>query len=151
MFKEQASSHETETVIGPSVKVEGDFVTEGNIVIEGTVCGTVKTSQDLKIGAKSKVFANVSANNALVAGEIQGNVRIKEKLELMPTARIYGDIRAGSLVIASGSIFNGRCQMGNLKDKTIRPDFSKQAKIDLDVSETEDEITDEEENKKKKK
>ena len=41
MLKE-SSGHETDTIIGPSVKVEGDFVTEGNIIIEGTICGTIK-------------------------------------------------------------------------------------------------------------
>jgi cytoskeletal protein CcmA (bactofilin family) len=111
--------------------VEGDFATEGNIIIQGIICGTVKTSKNLRVGPKSKIFASVSAENALISGEIQGNVRVKDKLELTSTAKIYGDIKVGTLIIAGGAILNGKCQVGNAKDKTTKPDFSKQEKIEL--------------------
>lgn len=133
MFKEmpQNNSNETETIIGPSVRVEGDFVTEGNIIVEGTVCGTLKTSRDLKVGPKSKIFANIIAENALISGEVQGNIKVKDKLELTSTAKIYGDIKTNILIIAGGSLLNGKCQMGDLKTKTPKPGFSKQEKIEL--------------------
>jgi len=53
MFKETPITNETDTIIGPSVKVEGDFITEGNVVVEGMICGTIKTSKNLKVGSKS--------------------------------------------------------------------------------------------------
>lgn len=139
MFKEMPNNNpgnpnETETIIGPSVRVEGDFITEGNIVVEGTVCGTLKTSRDLKVGAKSKIFANVMAENALISGEIQGNIKIKDKLELTSTAKIFGDVKTNILIIAAGSVLNGKCQMGDTKTKTPRPNFSKQEKIELKSS-----------------
>ena len=142
MFKETptVNQNEPETIIGPSVKVEGDFVTEGNIIIEGIICGTIKTAKNLKMGAKAKIFANVTAENALVSGEIQGNVKIKDRLELTPTGKIYGDIKVGTLIIAAGSILNGKCQMTDQGDKATRPSFSKQEKIELEnQASTEDE------------
>jgi cytoskeletal protein CcmA (bactofilin family) len=39
-----------ETVVGPSVKIQGDLVSEGNIRIEGAVSGKVKTSQSVHGG-----------------------------------------------------------------------------------------------------
>ncbi len=36
-----------ETVVGPSVKIQGDLNSEGNIKIEGQVSGKVKTSQSV--------------------------------------------------------------------------------------------------------
>ncbi len=131
MFKENQPINETDTIIGPSVKVEGDFVTEGNIIIEGTVCGTIKTSKNLKIGPTSKIFSNIWAENALVAGEIQGNLTIANKLELTSTAKVFGDIKVSNISIASGAILNGKCQMADNKNKTIKPEFSKQKKIEL--------------------
>jgi cytoskeletal protein CcmA (bactofilin family) len=130
MLKE-SSGHETDTIIGPSVKVEGDFVTEGNIIIEGTICGTIKTSQNLKVGPSSKIFANVWADNALVAGEIQGNINIANKLELTASAKIFGDVKTAVLSIASGATVNGKCQMTDNKNKSVRPEFSKQKKLEL--------------------
>jgi len=130
MLKE-GSGHETDTIIGPSVKVEGDFVTEGNIIVEGTICGTIKTSQNIKVGPSSKIFANIWADNALVAGEIQGNLNIANKLELTASAKIFGDIKTAVLSIASGATINGKCQMTDNKNKSVRPEFSKQKKLEL--------------------
>lgn len=136
MFKETPTTNEVETIIGPSVKVEGDFVTEGNVIVEGMICGTIKTLKNLKVGSKSKIFANVSAENALVSGEIQGNLKINDKLELTSTGKIFGDIKVGTLIVAAGSILNGKCQMGTAKEKATKPDFSKQEKIELKLEET---------------
>lgn len=137
MFKENQNipsklpnASEMETIIGPSVKVEGDFVTEGNIVVEGTVCGTIKTTQNLKVGANSKIFADISCENALIAGEIQGNMKINNRLEMAPSAKIFGDIKVKTLAMAPGSILNGKCQMTD-SHKSPRPDFSRQEKIEL--------------------
>lgn len=137
MFKEnQSGVQETDTIIGPSVKVEGDFVTEGNIIVEGIICGTIKTSQNLKVGPESKIFANISAENALVAGEVQGNLNISGKLELTSTAKIFGDVRTGTISIASGATINGKYQMGDNKNKAVRPEFSKQKRIELKTQST---------------
>lgn len=135
MFKENrpetTQTSEIETIIGPSVKVEGDFITEGNMIVEGTVSGSIKTARNLKVGVKSKIFANVSAENALIAGEVQGNIRVNNKLELVSTAKVFGDIKAEILTIAAGSLLNGRCQMGENKNKSPRPDSARQEKIEL--------------------
>ncbi len=139
MFKENPTVNETETIIGPSVRVEGDFVTEGNIIVEGVICGTIKTLKNLRVGSKSKIYANVTAENALVSGEIQGNIKVRGKLELTPTAKVFGDIKVGTLLVASGSIINGKCQMGSEKDKSPKPDFSKQVKIDLEAKDNQTE------------
>lgn len=140
MFKETPGSpHETDTVIGPSVKVEGDFVTEGNVIVEGTICGTIKTAKNLKVGPSSKIFANIWADNALIAGEIQGNLVITNKLELTQTAKIFGDVKTSAISIANGASLNGKCQMAENKNKAVRPEFSKQKKIELKPQNSESE------------
>jgi len=131
MFKESQNSPEKETVIGPSVKVEGDFIMEGNIIIEGTVCGTIKTSKNLVVGKLSTIFADIEAGNAIISGEIQGNLTIHNKLELKSTAKIFGDITTESIDVESGAILNGRCQMAG-QDKSAKPNSIKQEKIALE-------------------
>jgi len=131
MFKESTNPNEVDTIIGPSVKLEGDFITEGNMVVEGTICGSIKTQKNLKVGPQAKIFASVAAENALIAGEIQGNVHVPGKIELTATAKIYGDIKVGNLTVASGALINGKCQMNDNKSRTTKPEFSKQKKLDL--------------------
>lgn len=112
MFKDfYSKEQEIETIIGPSVKVEGDFMSKGNVTVEGAVCGTLKTDKDLKVGVGAKIAANVFASNAFIAGEIKGNVKVTNKLELANTSRIFGDVDAKTLVIAAGAVLNGKCTM----------------------------------------
>jgi cytoskeletal protein CcmA (bactofilin family) len=50
-----------ETVVGPSVKIQGDLNSEGNIRIEGQVQGKVKTSQSVLVGNGAKIVADIMA------------------------------------------------------------------------------------------
>lgn len=129
MFKkseEEIQGGEVETIIGPSVKVEGDFHGEGSIVVEGQVVGVLKTNQNLRVGTNAKIKADIEAANILLAGEVVGNLRIKEKTELKNTAKVTGDITTKIISIETGAILNGKCASGqeisevkeNLKSKS---------------------------------
>lgn len=112
MFKkDELHKGEVETVIGPSVKIEGEFTGQGNIIIEGVIQGNVRTDQDIEVRSKAKVFANIKARNAKITGEIHGNLTIKEFLELGATAIVNGDVQAKLIKIDQGAIFNGKCTM----------------------------------------
>jgi len=115
LHKRNDAAQEVETVIGPSVQVEGDFIAAGDVVVEGVVSGKLFTDKNLRVGQNAKIFANVSAANALVAGEVQGNVKIKEALELTSTARVFGDVKTKIITIAAGAIIHGKCQAGEEK------------------------------------
>ena len=113
MFKKEGEGvEEIETIIGPSVQVEGDFIAAGDVVVEGMVSGKLKTEKNLRVGTGAKIFASVAAQNALIAGEIQGNVKVDGNLELTGTARVFGDVKAKTLTIASGACLHGKCQAG---------------------------------------
>lgn len=105
-------AHEPETVIAASVKLEGDFQSQGNVLIEGVVEGSLKTERDLRVGERARISADVFAANATIAGEVRGNVVVAERLELEPTARLHGDVRTKILVVASGATVNGKLAMG---------------------------------------
>jgi cytoskeletal protein CcmA (bactofilin family) len=104
--------HEPETIIASSVKVEGDFSSQGNVLIEGVVEGSLRTERDLRVGERAVITADVSAANATVAGEVRGNIVCAERLELEATARVMGDVRTKVLVVTSGATLNGRIAMG---------------------------------------
>ncbi len=105
------SSDEVETVVGPSVNVEGDFASEGNIVVKGTVAGSVYTSRHLLVEQGARIMANVRAGSAKISGEVRGNLKIKDALELTATAKVLGDIEAKILVIEAGALLCGKVLM----------------------------------------
>lgn len=106
-----------ETVVGPSVKIQGDLNSEGNIRIEGQVNGKVKTTQNVYIGESAKITADILAGNCTIAGEVQGNIKVTGSLILESTARLSGDMACGVLRVEDGAQFSGKCSMG-VGDKT---------------------------------
>jgi cytoskeletal protein CcmA (bactofilin family) len=106
---------EAETIIGPSVKVKGNFHGEGNMIIDGLVEGSIKTSKNLLIGNKAKINAGVEAAEARVGGEVAGNIKVQGYLEITSSAKIDGDIEANELSIERGAKINGRFNMGSGK------------------------------------
>lgn len=102
---------EAETIIGPSVKVKGNFHGDGNMIIDGIVEGSVKTSKNLLLGDTAKINATVEAAEAKIGGEVTGNVKVQGYLEITSSAKINGDIEAGELSIEKGAAINGRFSM----------------------------------------
>jgi cytoskeletal protein CcmA (bactofilin family) len=112
-----------ETVIAQGVRMEGDFVSQGDVLIEGEVNGNVQTASDLRVGNAAKIRADVTAKNAVVGGEIRGNILIAGRLEILETAKIIGDVTASILSVGAGAQLNGKITMDGrevtvAKDKT---------------------------------
>ncbi len=116
------SADEVETVVGPSVVVEGDFASEGNILVKGTVSGNVKTGRLLTVEGGAKILANVKAGEAVVSGEVKGNMKISDKLELTESAKILGDISCRTLVIVAGAQLQGKVSMGGITIEGAKPE-----------------------------
>ena len=112
MFKEQKQIGSVETIIGPGVKLEGNFIGEGNIIIKGVVKGTLETKNDLKIEEGAKVEADIKAKNIFLAGEVKGNLVAQERVSLAGSARLLGNIECKFLSVEDGAVFNGQCKMG---------------------------------------
>lgn len=100
-----------ETVVGPSVKIQGDLNSEGNIKIEGQVTGKVKTTQSVYVNEGAKITADVLAGNAIIGGEVQGNLKVSGHLIMQSTAKIAGDITCQILRVEDGAQFSGKCNM----------------------------------------
>jgi cytoskeletal protein CcmA (bactofilin family) len=99
---------DAETIIGPSVKVKGNFQGKGNIIIDGHLEGSLKTSSNLLVGEKASLNANIEAVEASINGSISGNITIKKYLALGKTAKITGDIVCSEISISRGAHINGK-------------------------------------------
>ncbi len=101
-----------ETIIAHGVRIEGEFIAEGDIVIEGEVRGTITTAGDLRIGDGAKVEADIRAQNAVISGDVRGTMHILGKLELMPSSKFTGDLSVDVLSVNAGAQVNGTVRMG---------------------------------------
>ncbi len=126
MFKnEQKDFKDIETIIGPSVKVKGNFNGSGNIVIEGVLEGGLKTKKNLFIGDKAQVSANIQAKEGRIGGNVNGNIKIEGHLTIVSSAHINGDIECSSLSVERGAVLNGKCNMTNIEKSSAEPEENK--------------------------
>ena len=124
---------DAETIIGASIKVKGNFQGQGNIIIEGSLEGSLKTNANLFIGEKAKVLANVEAKDAIVNGELHGNLKTKGYLALGGSAKIFGDVQYGELSVERGAVING--QLISIGDNGRRGESRKEEKSEEEVEE----------------
>jgi len=110
---EEIRQDDVETIVGPSVKIEGDFSSNGNVMVAGIISGKFSTNQNLRVEEKARILADVEAAEAVIAGEVQGNVVITGHAEILSSAKITGDITTGSISIQQGAVLNGNFKMAN--------------------------------------
>jgi cytoskeletal protein CcmA (bactofilin family) len=105
LFKNPIKPIDT-TIISASGKFEGSIETNGTLIVEGAVTGTIKCGS-LEIMADGIVDATVEAETVSVAGKFEGKMICKDKLTFVRTGKVKGDISYGRLSIESGGILDG--------------------------------------------
>jgi len=125
-----AKYNETETttainLIGAGTEITGDVNSNGDIRIDGSLKGNLKTAGKVVIGETGKVSGEIDCKNSEVLGEVHGKVQVSELLSLKATAKIFGDIITKKLAIEPGSKFTGNCKMGNESLTNVGTEGSK--------------------------
>lgn len=96
------------TIIGADFRVKGDISCEGDIQLEGTVDGNVKSLR-LTVGESGAVHGDVNAESVRVQGKIVGTIRAKS-VELAGSGHVTGDILHETLTVDNGAFLNGHCR-----------------------------------------
>ena len=100
------------TVIARGVRVEGEFHSQGDVIIEGVVEGNITSGGKLTVGPEAKIIANIQADEAKISGDITGDLMIVQQAVFHSTARILGDIVAEKMMIEAGAVINGHVSIG---------------------------------------
>ncbi|MFB6181901.1 MAG: polymer-forming cytoskeletal protein [Candidatus Magasanikbacteria bacterium] len=115
-LEDREPSNDLETVVGPSVHVQGEFKSKGDIVVKGIVSGDVETKRSLTVESDAEVDADVVASEATISGQIKGSVSVSNKLDITETAHIDGDIECETLRVAPGAVIQGNISMSESSD-----------------------------------
>jgi cytoskeletal protein CcmA (bactofilin family) len=102
------------TVIGPSILINGRLSGDEDLTVRGRVEGELALTRTLIVEPSGVVKANVSVKNAVVSGVVVGNISATESVELTRDGRMVGDIRSPRVIIVDGASFRGRVDMGEL-------------------------------------
>lgn len=99
------------SVVGAGIIIEGEFSSDEDVVVEGTVRGTLSTSDAVTIGSDGLVEADVRGMSVSVAGQVTGNIVATDRVDIQAGGRLIGDVKAGRLTIADGASFRGNVDM----------------------------------------
>lgn len=99
-------------MIGPTIKIKGDISGDENLVIEGTVEGTVTLpGYDVAVGQSGEVSADIKANVVRIDGEVTGDISGVEKVVVSKNGRVKGNIVAPRVTLEDGAKFKGNIDM----------------------------------------
>ena len=99
------------TVIGQGLTIEGEFTSDEEVVVHGSVRGTLTSGGNVSVGGNGTVEANVTAQSLSVAGHVTGDVNAKDRVDIQAGGRLIGDVKASRLTIADGASFKGNVDM----------------------------------------
>jgi cytoskeletal protein CcmA (bactofilin family) len=97
------------SVIGEGSVFEGTMDITGNLRVDGTFKGKLRISENLIVGKRGMVEAEVNTRSALIGGTIKGNLAASEKIALQSGSRLEGEMVTSKLVIEEGVSFQGSC------------------------------------------
>lgn len=100
------------TTIGSSVKIKGEVTGGEDLIIQGSVEGTINLKDhSVAIGEQGRIQANVYAKSISVQGELTGDLQGTEKVTISKSGKVKGNISAPRVVLEDGATFKGSIDM----------------------------------------
>jgi len=111
-MKRTENNNSVVNIIGQGTSILGDINSNGDIRIDGTLKGSIKTEGKVVLGKEGVVEGDVVCQNADISGIIKAKITVSNLLSLKETAKLNGDIVTNKLSIEPGAEFTGSCSMG---------------------------------------
>ena len=100
------------SVIGPTLKFNGELSANEDLIIEGEIQGTIAhQDKNLTVGPQGRVAANINAKTIEIHGRVDGDIRGSDLVKLARTAKVDGNISCGRIVMDDGATFTGNIEM----------------------------------------
>lgn len=110
------------SVIGPTLVIKGELSADEDLVIDGTIEGTIAHhKKNLTVGKQGRVTADIHASSVLVEGELNGDIHSDGLVSLAKGATVNGNIYCDRLVMDDGARFNGNIDMSKPTPLKIAP------------------------------
>lgn len=114
------------SVIGPTLVIRGELSADEDLVIDGTIEGTIAHhKKNLTIGKQGRVTADIHASSVLVEGELNGDIHSDGLVSLAKGATVNGNVFCARLVMEDGARFNGKIDMAVPASVTAVADVDK--------------------------
>ena len=110
--RDQEQSGSEVSVIGETLHFKGELSAGEDLVIEGTVEGTVNQGKCcLTVKPKGTLLANVNATKIFIEGRVEGDLSATVGVTIRESGEVTGNIIAPKIAIHEGATFNGSIEM----------------------------------------
>jgi cytoskeletal protein CcmA (bactofilin family) len=111
------SAESFETIIGASLRVDGNILLRNSVRIDGVVNGNILQDDEheatVAIAKGATVTGDIRAQHVIVSGTLRGNIFSSDRVELLETAFVTGDITYGSLGTQVGARIDGKLRQAD--------------------------------------
>ncbi len=100
------------SVIGETLHFKGELSAREDLVIEGTVEGTINQGKCcLTVKPKGRLIANVNATKIFIEGKVKGDLHATVSVKVRQGGEVEGNIVAPTVALEEGATFNGSIEM----------------------------------------
>ena len=115
-------------MIGKGLFIRGELHGEEDLIVEGTVEGTITMQKSLTIENGGKIKADITTENITIRGEMEGNLTARDKISIQNGGRLIGDMTAPRIEVEDGAYYKGRIEMVESGDGAPKAVPSKRSK-----------------------
>ncbi len=101
------------SLISQDMRITGDLVSDGDVQVDGTIDGNVKTDM-LTVGEMAQMRGEIEADSVRVCGSVTGQIQARS-VEIVKTAKVVADIIHETLSIEAGAFVTGNIKRADAK------------------------------------
>jgi cytoskeletal protein CcmA (bactofilin family) len=99
------------SVLGPTLRFRGELSAQEDLVVQGSVEGSITHTQSLTIGTDGSMTGNIRARVIVIDGKVDGDLYATESVNIRATAKVKGNVFAPRVAIQDGAFFQGQVEM----------------------------------------
>ena len=99
------------SVLGPTLRFRGELSAQEDLIVQGSVEGSITHTQNLTIGTDGSMTGNIRARVIVIDGKVDGDLYATESVNIRATAKVKGNVFAPRVAIQDGAFFQGQVEM----------------------------------------
>jgi cytoskeletal protein CcmA (bactofilin family) len=99
------------SILGPTLKFRGELSAQEDLIVQGSVEGSITHTQSLTIGTDGTMKGDIRARVIVIDGKVEGDLYATESVNIRATAKVKGNIFAPRVGISDGAFFQGQIDM----------------------------------------
>jgi cytoskeletal protein CcmA (bactofilin family) len=99
------------SVLGPTLRFRGELSAQEDLIIQGSVEGSITHTQSLTVGTDGSMKGDIRARVIVIDGKVEGDLYATESVIVRATAKVKGNVFAPRVGITEGAFFQGQIEM----------------------------------------